>query len=170
MTTENIVSELRKLAESNKVAEVVFHVFALRDRTRSVLTVGGLRQRMAKNGFFYADKEYVKLFEQLAKLELGTLMLGSKGKIVGLKNIKIKLQSIGEVACNKGEALESFNERTKYNRFNIPAAPNVPKVVNKPFKQHGLTLILELNGAKVQLTIPENTSKDSVAELVKRLM
>lgn len=167
---KEVIEALRQEAESNRVSREVFIVFAMRDRARSMITVAGLEQRMKTNGFPNNTREdYAKVLVFLDKLGLGKLMLKSNGKVLGLKDIKIKLQSIGEVACNKVSKLEGFHPRNTFHKLELPKQTPKPAVIQAPKAE--VTIKVDLgSGLRYEIPIPKEATLDQITQLIKRLI
>lgn len=167
---KEVVEALRKEAETNRVAREVFVVFAMRDRARSMVTLVGLEQRMKANGFPNNTREdYAKVLVLLDKLGLGKLMIKANGKVLGIKDIKIKLQSIGEVACNKVAKLEGFHTRNTFHKLDVPKQAFKPTTIvqHKP----EVTIKVEFApGVRYEIPIPKEATMDQITSLIKRLM
>lgn len=167
---KEVVDALRKEAQTNRVAKEVFLVFAMRDRARSMVTVGGLEQRMKANGFPNNTKEdYAKILMFLDKLGLGKIMVKSNGKVIGLKDIKVKLQSIGEVAHNKESSLEGFHARNTFQKLEIPKQAPKPLKLNELKSE--VSIKVELSpGIRYEIPIPKEATVDQITSLIRRLM
>lgn len=167
---KEVIEALRKEAETNRVAREVFVVFAMRDRARSIITVIALEQRMKANGFPNNTREdYAKVLTFLDKLGLGKLMVKQNGRVIGLKEIRIKLQSIGEVACNKVAKLEGFHSRNTFQKLDLP------KQIFKPAQivEHKPDVTIKVNfapGVRYEISIPKEATIDQITSLIKRLI
>lgn len=167
---KEVVEALRKEAETNRVAREVFVVFAMRDRARSMVTLDGLEQRMKSNGFPNNTREdYAKVLTFLDKLGLGKLMLKANGKVLGLKDIKIKLQSIGEVACNRIGKLEGFHTRNTFQKLDFPKQALRPKQI-VDYKGDLIIKVKFDNGIGYEIPLPKEATLDQITSLIKRLM
>lgn len=167
---KEVIEALKKEAETNRVAKEVFVVFAMRDRARSILTVNGLEQRMKANGFLNNTKEdYAKVLQFLDKLGLGKIMMKANGKTIGLKDIRIKLQSIGEVACNKIAKLEGFHSRNTFQKLELPKQAFKPRIITEGKPE--VTIKVELGtGIRYEIPIPNGATIDQITSLLKRLI
>jgi hypothetical protein len=165
---KQVIESLKREAETNKVANAVFYVFALRDRTRSTLTIHALDQRMKLNKFIFPREEYCKIVKLLSELDLGTLVTNGKGKIIGLKDIRVTLQSVGNVACNKVGNLEGFHARNKYEVLELPKKTAKPAVIAPP--AHEVMIAVRINGAKFEIPVAKSLSENEIASLIKSLL
>ncbi len=127
---QTIVDSLKQEITKNPAADAVFHVLALRNRSRSTLTIAGLSNKMHKEGFTFDRKHYVDILKLLGKLGFGTLETTPKGKVKGLTHISVKLKSIGEAACNKQQETDliPYTPKPKYKDL----IPHRPKVSHLP--------------------------------------
>lgn len=168
MNVVEVVNALRKEADENKVSNAVLHVFAVRQRARNVIILNSLANRMRREGFSFKKEEYVPLLKLMANLGLGVLMLDPKGKVKGLKDIRITLQSIGTAGCGHGNELKSFIKRNKFTPIPAPIDRRAPESVPTT---PGLTVSLEfmINGKFIKIPVPKNFTADDVAALLKRI-
>lgn len=161
MTKTEIVEKLVQETETNPIANAVFHVFALRRRNRSTLTITSLYYKMKQEGFDYPKTDYIPIMELLASLGFGELTTSRSGAVTGLKNIKIALQSIGAVACRQKLSLEGFNRRPKFERIS-----NRQISIKKP-QQVNLELVI--NGKYLHIPVPKEFDSEEITTLIKKL-
>lgn len=175
------VQFLRERVAKDKIAKDVFHVMSIRERARNVITLGGLQQRMKKEGYNYEMGDYAGVLKVLADLDFGSLMTDSRGKIVGLKDIKITLQSIGRAALGESDDLVGWKPRNKY----VPLADAIPpeSVIESPRRiktketipteenldSHTMVLRVLINGRPVNIPIPKEMPEKEVANLIVTL-
>lgn len=167
MNQNQAIEVLKEEAKKNPVANAVFHVFATRQRTRQVLTVDGLTQRMKAEGFSHKHSDYEPILKLLADLGFGTLQMGRGGRIEGLKDIKKTLQSIGSAACDKPGTIKNFAPRAKYSQVLVKehAQPKVEAPVGLAIEL-GTSLSLSFNGKPLQVTLPKDISSDELTKLI----
>lgn len=130
MTTVEQISALRTEAARNPVAQDVFVMFASRARTRQTVNLVALERRMEVEGFKHTRAEYQAVLKFLANLGFGKLDLGSRGRIKGLKEVKVTVQSIGAIACGQGLEIKQLSPRVRFGRLSdvevIKAPPAKP--------------------------------------------
>lgn len=170
MSNDQVVQMLVKEAEANPASSAVFHVFALRKRARNSINLLSLTNKMKKEGFTNYDKtDYVSVIRLLATLGLGELDTDAKGRVRGIKKIRVTLQSIGAAACKQSAAMEGFSVRNKF--YKIPSKVEEPKPVEmkeKPSKI-GLNLEFNVNGRILRIPVPKDIIGQDLAELVNKL-
>ncbi len=190
MTTQNLVTELKNKATQDKVFNDVCVVFATRDRARFTVTVGGLMQRMKKDGFTYGPSELQPVLRFLASLGLGHLQM-SAGKVIALTDVKTTLQSIGSVALGQTTALAKFRQRHKFHAIPVksitaPAAKAIaaavlPKktlklnlapvektAISEGVKAASMTLLVKFKGADLAIPVPMGLASRDVAALIEQ--
>lgn len=166
-----VVEALKKKVAEDKTARDVFHVMSLRERARNVVTLGGLDQRMKKEGFNYEKGDYVTVLKFMASLGFGKLETDSRGRVTALKDIKTTLQSIGEVAMGLNAELHPWKQRNKFRVLSSPTLKAVPKAVEPeaaPTLSIPVSLTVVINGKAVNVALPNNLNERDVADLVMR--
>ncbi len=101
INSRDIAVQLVEEAERNPASSAAFLILASRQRDRSTLTLSSLYNTMRREGFKYSRDQYVDMLKLLNKLEFGKLDLNRRGRIVGLKEISVRLTSIGKIACKE---------------------------------------------------------------------
>lgn len=152
---------IQKEAESNKVFRDVAHVFAQRDRARTVVTLSSLHQTMKKRGYHYDKKDLVPVLTKLASAGIGKLDIDFKGKVRALKDIKVKLQSVGAVA-EGGEELANFRQKNQFKEITMPEMKR---------SEQGPKLVLTalINGKALNIAVPGDFNTADIATLVSCL-
>lgn len=140
MEKKQVVEVLKKTATKSKVANDVFHAWALRERTRNVVTVEALAQRMKKEGYEYPNHEYAALLRQLSQIGLGKLETSATGKVKALTDVRLTLQSIGQAAVGDDKSLTGWRPRNKFGHLMTSSdrAPELPVVVEPKRDKDGL--------------------------------
>lgn len=110
MTKEQVTQELQKQTKENPVYNAVFHVLALRELPRYNLTPDGLYYRMRREGFKYSRKEYLPVFELLARLGLARLVKTPKGEVEQVKDFRLPLPQLGALACGQPVELDKMQK------------------------------------------------------------
>lgn len=168
------VEVLKKEVESNPAANAVFHVFALRRRTRAQITMHGLSQRMKLEGFEYRSDQYAHVLKLLAKLGLGKLEVDSKGRVRALKEVKATLQSIGVVACGDKSTVKVYNKRNKFMKVYSNPAPETPKQQeNSPKPElvpdssnNVIILSVPIKHKYIDISVPKDLNAEEIAALI----
>lgn len=169
METSKIILTLKEKATTDKVLDEVLHVFATRERTRFILTVHGLMQRMKKEGFNHAWADYVRILSLLGDLGLGKLVQDSKGRVIALKEIRITLQSLGQAVVAKDPTkLVGFKNRNKFQKLTFISPRASTDATPKPMRTE-LSLTFTINGNPVNVQIPDNMGPNDITVLVSRL-
>lgn len=177
-STMNMVEALRKEASSNKVFDAVCHVFALRKRTRARVTIHGLQLYMTAEGFKFTNEEYKNVITFLARIGVGKLMTNRAGKVTGLSDITLTLQSLGKAAVTK-EATAFKNRAQTQTKFQDLSAEigkihqtNFIEGKSKlPIRQSQaypafLTVLIE--GKPINFAGPNNLTADNLADFLNQ--
>lgn len=165
MNTVEIVKKLKQEAETNDTARAVFLLWAMRQRARNTITVHSLVIAMSKQGFYFPAEKYRLLLKFLASLELGRLKVNSKGRVMALQEVSIKLQSIGKAALN--QQVSSFERIKRQPRFKSLMQPQhmpLPVISRKLV----LTVILGEKKA-IDIQIPPNLTTEDLSSLFQGL-
>lgn len=171
--TSPLIETLKKEAATNKAANAVFHVFALRQRARRNVTVHSLEQRMKKEGFDFSPNEYSGVLKTLAGLGFGKLQTDHKGRVKALTDVNTTLQSIGSAACGQRVTLTGLKSRNKFTTMVVtkmdaaPTAEIFKKVA--PVPQVDLRLSLAINGKPVSISVPENLTAEEITGIILKL-
>lgn len=168
------VQTLRDRVAVDKIAKDVFHVMSIRERARNVITLGGLQQRMKKEGYNYEVGDYADVLKLMASLDFGTLMTDSKGRTIGLKDIKITLQSIGSAAIGQSDDLVGWKPRNKYVPIDTAAPEDIaPAPRARPSeietKAYSISITALIHGTPVNIPIPNELTEKEIASLIVRL-
>lgn len=102
----HIMPEALKLyAAKDKVFNAMATAFALRERTRNIITIQRLVKTMKDHGFDYSREEYREVLVELSYIGLGRL-IKKNGKVRALTDIKHTLMSIGQTALGQKAMLD----------------------------------------------------------------
>jgi hypothetical protein len=157
------VEQLRKLAQSNPAADAVFHSFAMRKRTRRDLPLKVLNRRMRLVGFKFSREQYAEVLVAMSNLGFGQLYRTTRGKVHGLRNIPVTLQSIGETAFGGKYSLKENREpRAKIEKLAVE--PETQETTNSP-----IVLTFLVHGKAVNVSIPKDMTTKDVTEIVETL-
>lgn len=178
-THVQMVEILKKEASQNPASNAVLHMMALRQRARSQVTIESLALKMKEEGFKFDKKDYEPLLRLMGKLGFGRLQTDPKGHIVALKDINVKLQSIGMAVCGKNFNFVKFNKKPKYRAFlhsitpEETKAPEVAKSAVKAVpvepKAKKITVIVEIGDTPVTFPIPTNLDSDEFSYLMNQI-
>ena len=117
----------------------------------------------------------------LAQAGIGRLETGRNGKPKALKDIKIKLQSLGHSVLTSGPIkLESYHKKIKYAQFLTSAqkkpltVPMLKALEPESFQrraidrtvQRGVSIQITINGKLILIPVPANLTVEDVAALV----
>lgn len=165
MELKEVIVELQKEAANNPASNAALHVFALRTRTRNRIDLNSLYARMKREGFTnFTRDDYVPLVKTMAKLGLGVIVQNRINRIVGIKDIKYTLQSLGAAAIGKVEQLQNYPVRSRFISL-VPKAAPAPK----PMKLSAVSLEISINGKSVKIAVPEDLNQQDLAMLISRL-
>ena len=185
MEKKQVVETLKKTTEKSKAVRDVMTSWALRERTRNVVTVEALAQRMKKEGFDHPQHEYAALLRQLSNLGLGKLETSASGKVKALKDVRLTLQSIGKAAVGEDTSLRGWRPRNRFGQL-IASTDRAPELTQeakqpeapKPLTQEapkpapmavGVTLVVNINGKPVNIPVPDSLTVQEVGALVAKL-
>lgn len=115
----SIPERLSALASQNKAFNAIAHIWSLRERARSQVTVHTLMTTLKIEGFDYQKSEVVEVLKTLANMKIGRLELNSKGETIALKDVKYTLQSIGLASVSK-KPLSPHTPKTVFTKLPIP--------------------------------------------------
>lgn len=163
MLDKEVIETLRNEVKTNPVSSDVLHLFALRKRARNTVTLSSLYQRMLKEGYKYQKSDYVHIIRVLAKTGFGKLDIDAKGRVKGLKDISVTLQSIGAIACGKADSPNRLKHKNKFTTL-----------VNKPnvLKQHNLHEMLlkfPVNNKIIEIRLPEDVTTKDLIDIINRM-
>lgn len=164
MTQIQVVETLKKEIDSNPVVSDVLHVFAMRKRTRAVVTLHSLVQRMKNAGFNHERSEYITVLKVLANIGLGKLDVDSRGKVRALKDIKTTLQSIGQAAIQQADNLVNFHQRNKFHKIN----PEVIGLRRVAPTGTDVSLKVLINGKEVSVSLSKELTPEEIGTLVSK--
>lgn len=156
LSSSQIVDSLRAEASRNPAFNAVAHVFALRERTRGQVTVKALAWTMKKEGFTFPIEAYENIIRVLASLRLGTLDTTTKGKVRGLKNVTVTLQSIGLAAVSRSASLSKFKIKTAFTSLPATSTPVVaPTPVKMPEATYKASIKVTFDGEDIVFDLPD---------------
>jgi hypothetical protein len=159
---QNMVDKLKVETKTNTAANAVFHMLAVRERSRSTLTLGGLSQKMKQEGFKYPLQDYREVLRSLVKAGVGTPMYSKKGHIVGIHSIKVKLYNLGKSLCGERET-EILKEVAK-----TPGRDAIERTLGITI--HPIeSLSIAINSKPVNIQFPQGISASELSLLIARL-
>jgi len=141
------IEKLRDLAESNQTAHDMFVNFALRQRARGQITVAALHQKMHREGFNHSRQDYAVVLVRLQELGIGELVRSSRGRLIGINKISIKLQDLGRAVIEDQGSVRNHAPRSRYSPVPLTASPPIPPVAPTPTVPGPLTRMATLIGA-----------------------
>lgn len=197
LNNPQIIELLRKGAQTNPAFAAVCKVFSERERARQQVTVHSLSARMLKSGYQFSKKDYINVLKYLSNLGIGALDVNpSTNEVRGLKNIKITLQSIGEVAMATSTNFEKFNPSFDFKKLvgasmdpggPIPTAKPAPAPKPEPrpepggkipapdkrpprlkLPQYAVALVADFDGTPVSFPLPRLTTMQ-ISQLLAEL-
>lgn len=165
--TSDLVKKLREYTAASEAFAAVCHVFAQRERARSQVTVGALMLRMEHAGFHFKRAQYEEVLKTLAALGVGRLE-AKNNKVKALRDIRLTLQSVGQVAVGKQEAPDIFNRRNKYT--NLPAARQGTKPSQgKQETKYPIAIVATIRGEDVSFPLSFELTGAQICVLIQNL-
>lgn len=161
------IETLKNEAKQSQAFNAVCHVFALRRRTRFTLSINSLTQKMKNEGFDFSRKEYENVFKALHNAGLGELVKNKNGRLVGMKNIKNTLQSIGKAACGEQTTFITAQKPVKAIPIDLPSIH--PKTIIERRVNHDLGLIVHVDGKPITLQLPKDLDVKDLSKLILKL-
>lgn len=175
---EMVVVGLKNEAAANPVARAVFEFWAARERSRRMVTIHALKQKMGKLGLTFTRDQYAEFLKKLAALNLGRIEQNSKGGVVALRDVRITLKSIGQAAIGGADTSISLKMTKVRNRFaNLEAVKAAPKDMkeaamaawNAPERKLSVKVAVAVKGKVFNIDIPKNASSADIADLIAHL-
>lgn len=163
MLDKEVVETLRNEVKTNPVSSDVMHLFALRKRARNTVTLTSLYQRMLKEGYKYRKSDYVHIIRVLAKSGFGKLDVDLKGRVKGLKDISVTLQSIGAIACGKVDIPAKLRQKNKFTK--LVSKPNVLK----ERKLQEMLLRFPVNNKIIEIRLPEDVTTKDLVDIINMM-
>lgn len=108
---ESKIIESLKSSANDDTARAIYGLFLERERARGTVRVVNLKRSFKAIKIEYREDKVTSCLKLLAQLGLGTLEVSPRGKVKGIKNIPVTLQSIGEAALNGTMFLTRFKSR-----------------------------------------------------------
>lgn len=129
MKTQTLIEKLQAEAKKSEVAKDLFLAWTVRQRARQVVGLAPLYKRMTADGFTYTWDEYGSVLKFLASVGIGRLDLDPKGKLRGLKDIKLSLQSVGRAAIDGSLSVEALKRRATFGKLDHAATKEAFPIV-----------------------------------------
>ncbi len=184
MNQSEVIETLRKKAGVDPVANAVFHMWAVRQRTAPSISIMSLVYRMKKEGFKFHKQQYAELLEFLASVGLGRLERSSKGRVKALKDIRFTLQSIGSAAVSRTGTFSHRKNRNRYQELpqrveqaietvvkaSTAAVEEAPKAEVTKGLVKGLSLTFQVNGKPLRVHLPKDFTTEDLHELSFRVL
>lgn len=173
MSTKEMIEKLKAEQSHNKVASAVFHMFAMRQRSRHQITTRSLYYAMRGEGYKFSPSDYSQVLKFLATIGVGELEVDRKGRVKALKNVKVTLKSLGEAACGTEVSLDVQYKRNKFNNIVVPPSATKPVTTDIPTPSRPvLGVAVRLNFRDKQLTIPMSAefTEEDIAVLLKTIL
>lgn len=171
MDTDKIVEVLKKEAEKNQTFSLIFQALAKRERARHNLTISSLYQRMKKEGSKLNRTDYVDLITILYSYGVGELDYNKRGKVTGLKDIKISIPSLCRAITKTApELVRIYKRRPTFETipFKHPSV-TTPSPQDKIDLENRVGLDITLNNKRLYISIPKDFSSSDIANLVSKL-
>lgn len=181
MTQNQAIETLKLKAATIPAVGAVLLQWSTRDRARNQVTLRALSQKMKREGYKHEPAEYALALKAMSEAGFGTLETDAKGKVKALKNIKVKLQSVGQSVLGTDGSLKPFRPRNRFQTLNTKpveatTAPKPPAQVVlkrratdkiKVQKSPPVSILVIINGKDVVIPIPANMTAEDVGALVR---
>jgi hypothetical protein len=176
MTTKDLVTALSQEVQKNPVFKDFALLCASRHRARKDLTVVSVSRNMKAQGFDHSDDKIISVLKLLADLGVGKIDKDHKGRIRALKDIRIKLQSLGAAALGEvKDELKGFRPRTNFGTLPQPTPPKAAPEVRaarspRPWQTSGARIVLTvlLGDKPINIPVPANLTALEIAALVEK--
>lgn len=172
MTPNQAIETLKTQADSSPAVNAVLHAWAVRKRARNTVTLRALVQKMREEGFKYDAGDYALALKAMADAGFGRLETDRKGRVKALKDIRVKLQSIGAAVVAGTGGVKPFRQKPRYQEVKAPARRR--KTVELPEQKEEqrvtpLYITVEINGKPVIFPVPAELTPEDIGYLVTRL-
>lgn len=168
---KEVIQKLKTETKNNPAANPVFHLLALRRRTRGTITLGALAQKMRREGFEYTNDQYRELLNTMAVAGVGSPVVNRVGNVVGIKNIKVNLAALGKAALDAKEleALGVIAEAPKARRTNDRRIAIKPLRGYAEVRIKNSSLDVSINGTEAIIQFPKGLSAGELTSLLEKL-
>ncbi len=173
LLNEMLVAE----CESNPASHAVCSLFAIRERARGTVNLISLHNAMKAEGYKYEKKEYVAILALLVKAGAGVGVYNKRNELTGVKNITIKLQSIGAMAIKASSSIAHFRRRPVYRNLpptlkEVKVPKNGDKVESNVIKNDNIVLELNIpeSSVPVRLTLGRGIAAKDLTHLIEKLI
>lgn len=153
--SQSLSSRLKEEAGKSAAFNAMCHIFAMRERSRSVITIHNLIVSMSKEGFNFTKKEYTDVLTFLGSVGLGKLDYDSKGRLRALKNITATLQSIGLTALSKRETIQRQLVKDKQRTVRQVEVQEKPTILEEV---SNVTLVIKSPEKTVEFALSQETT------------
>jgi hypothetical protein len=158
---ENLdLSPVRELYRSMPIAKAVFKTLAERDRPRMTTDLRRLRLEMVNDGYPIDKSEFMKLFEELQDMGLGSLINPRRENDTHRFKWRYNLLHVAKAATSKGKT-------QPLQRAIAPAPPPIERQAARPAR----TMAIPFRQGLLELPVPEGLSKDEaeyIADIYRR--
>ncbi len=167
MVFDKVMQEISAEATRNKTFYEVCLVLACRERSRNTLTVTALVQKMKEEGFEHQPGDYREVILKLHAFGIGELMKSARGTAVGLKNLEVTLQSIGQAGVGTGVTLDTYKGKLRQEKLPLPKEVVHEIVGVEAPKPMTINLTINIKGVPVNMSMPANG--EVISELINKL-
>lgn len=166
---EEVSTALSEKVKTDPVFNAVAHVWALRERNRHNMTTRGLYYKMRKEGFLYQEKDFEPIFKFISDLGLAKVHSDAKGKVDSIRDFRLPIQAIGQVACGQ--------KPTRVRVANIQAAPGLKPVPTRAIikeveptlaPQASLSITVFINGKPIKVNMPKDITRDELLTILTK--
>lgn len=164
---KGMAEALQKEAAANETFSAVCHMFALRERARSQVTMGTLKFSTIKEGYSFTKEQLESVLKFLAGLGVGRLEKDNKGRITALKDIQYTLQSIGQAAVAQQEGVTKFSAAKTYKE--LPAQPKAVEPVPTKEVMYAAELQVIIEGKPIKFEVPKGLTPETLAQLLSQI-
>lgn len=166
----DLAAAIRAQAASSAIFKDVCTLFAVRQRSRSQVTVASLKASLMNEGFKVTRTQVINVLTFLAKYNVGRLKYDSKG-VIALTDIKVSLQSIGKAAIEQGN-IEKQKPQVKFVKlpaidFQEPVKEPAHKIKVTP-RRYTASLVVTIDNETITFDIPNRLTMKELAELLSK--
>lgn len=163
----DLTIKLRDEASKNPAFSAICHNFALRERSRSEITLTSLYKTMTKEGFNYDKGQYARAFRFLAALGIGDLYNDAKGRLRKLMHINVALQVIALAALSKDDS--ATRERPKLRavpkaKIETKLQPQIPE--RNPLDDDMSKISITSRGRTVTIILPNEQATKYLVQII----
>lgn len=165
-TSDKLVIALREEANKNPVFNTICRVLASRYRTRQQITMQALKATMKKQGLEFTKQQYEDVLKFMARVGIGHLDKGPRGRIRALKGIKVTLQSVGKAALAGQDQLNNFKSQVKFAK--VPQTFQAKAI--KSDSNYKVVFTIEMDSKSMKFEVPGGIKPNELGDFLARTL